>query len=56
VVGARPGHHMRGLSGRGDAELRRMLFPLWSGFIAGSFGPATMPRGKAYWRHEEDQG
>src|SRR5215207_6234888 len=28
---------------------------LWSGFIADSFGPPTMPRGKRYWRHEEDQ-
>ena len=28
---------------------------LWSGFIADSFGPPTMPRGKDYWRHEEDQ-
>src|SRR5215211_251626 len=28
---------------------------LWSGFIADSFGPPTMPRGKGYWRHEEDQ-
>src|SRR5215212_5948939 len=24
-------------------------------FIADSFGPSTKPRGKDYWRHEEDQ-